>query len=325
MQRVGRGVRLLGGLACLEVALVRVAGPVAGQVRALGGLGDRVVDPVAGLLAVLAVAAELLAGYLVLVVALRVAAWLPGVPGLLAGRGARLVALPVLSRALDGLLGGVLLAQAVFAPAVAWADPASAPPDRPPAAAASALAGGAAVAGARNHPGFDRGGHGSALPGAGARQPGPPGVPPTGSTAPSPPWVPLPTWLGGSRPPGVTATTAGTTTTAPGSPSAAGVQGPGASRAGDAAAAAEEAGHGPAAAGAGVGGRYVVRPGDTLWDIAAAHLPRGRRSPGRIDRYWRRVYAANRGVLGDDPGLIHPGARLVLPPVDAAARGHRRP
>jgi resuscitation-promoting factor RpfA len=314
VRRVGRGVHLLGGLACLEVALVRVAGPVAAQVRALGGLGDRVVEPVAGLLVVLALAAELLAGYLLLVVAVRLAAWLPGVPGALAARGARLVAPPLLRRALDGLLGGVLLAQAVLAPAAAGAALAPAPPDRPPAAAAAALAGGAAAAvSAQDLPGFERGRH--EPPGAGARQPGLPGVPSTGSTTPSPPRVPLPTWLGGSQPSGATAATA-TTAAAPGraSPPATGGQGPGASRVGSAGAAA-----------AGAGRPYVIRPGDTLWDVAAAHLPRDRRSRGRIDRYWRRIYAANRGVLGDDPHLIHPGTRLVLPPADASERGQRRP
>src|SRR6266498_2481313 len=93
-----RGIGLLGGLAFLEVALVRMAGPVA------------------GLLAVLALAAELLAGYLLLVVAVRLGAWLPGAPGALAAHGARLIALPLLSRTLDALLGGVLLAQVVLVP-----------------------------------------------------------------------------------------------------------------------------------------------------------------------------------------------------------------
>ena len=310
-----RGIGLLGGLAFLEVALVRMAGPVAGQVRALGGLGDHSADPVAGLLAVLALAAELLAGYLLLVVAVRLGAWLPGAPGALAAHGARLIALPLLSRTLDALLGGVLLAQVVLVPAVAQAEPASAPPDRSPAAAASALAGGAAAAGARDHPGLERGGHGPASLGAGAQQPGSPGIPSTSSTMPSPPWVPMPTWLGGSQPSGATVTT-GATTTAPrrSSPSASDGQGPDANRSGSAAAAAAEASH-----------PYVIRPGDTLWDVAAAHLPRGSRSPGRIDRYWRRIHAANRGVLGDDPHLIHPGTRLVLPPADASARGRQRP
>jgi nucleoid-associated protein YgaU len=66
--------------------------------------------------------------------------------------------------------------------------------------------------------------------------------------------------------------------------------------------------------GGGVGGAYTVRPGDTLWAVAAAHLPPAARSPAVIDRYWRQVYGANRAVVGPDPDLIHPGTRLLVPP-----------
>lgn len=301
-----RGVNLLGGVAALEVALVGVAGPVAAQVRAIGGLGDPAADPVAGLLAVLAVAAELLAAYLLLVVVVRLAAWLPGTPGRVAARCAHLVALPVLRRALDGLLGGVLLAQVVLAPAVARAEPSSSPPGLPPAAAASALAGGAAAAaGTGGHVRGDRGGRGWASQAAPAQSAPAGGVPTTSSTVASPPWVPLPTWLGGGQPSTTGSARQGVATTAPRQPSA------------------SSAGRGPdgalarggrGAAGTEVSRSYVVRPGDTLWDVAAAHLPRGGRSAARVDRYWRRIYGANRGVLGDDPHLIHPGARLTLPP-----------
>lgn len=47
---------------------------------------------------------------------------------------------------------------------------------------------------------------------------------------------------------------------------------------------------------------YVVRRGDTLSGIAAAH---GRTS-------WRAVYEANRDVIGGDPDLILPGQQLAL-------------
>lgn len=59
----------------------------------------------------------------------------------------------------------------------------------------------------------------------------------------------------------------------------------------------------------------VVRPGDSLWSLAAAHLlPRGRSASERaVDAAWRRLYAANRAVIGPDPHLIRPGARLDLP------------
>ncbi|WP_405901104.1 transglycosylase family protein [Streptomyces sp. NBC_00727] len=48
---------------------------------------------------------------------------------------------------------------------------------------------------------------------------------------------------------------------------------------------------------------YTVTPGDSLSGIAAdRHLQGG----------WQRLYAANRGVVGDDPDLIFPGQRLTL-------------
>ena len=69
-------------------------------------------------------------------------------------------------------------------------------------------------------------------------------------------------------------------------------------------------GGGPSKAASG----YTVVAGDTLWDIAAAHLPPAERSVGRVHHYWQQVYRANRRVVGADPDLIHPGTRLdVLP------------
>lgn len=56
----------------------------------------------------------------------------------------------------------------------------------------------------------------------------------------------------------------------------------------------------------------VVRRGDTLWDIAARHLPSGATS-AEIALEWPRWYAANRTVVGADPDLIQPGTRLVPP------------
>ena len=59
----------------------------------------------------------------------------------------------------------------------------------------------------------------------------------------------------------------------------------------------------PAAAGDHAPG-YVVRPGDTLSGIAAALG-----TPGG----WPALYAANRRLIGPNPGLIQPGMMLVLP------------
>ena len=56
----------------------------------------------------------------------------------------------------------------------------------------------------------------------------------------------------------------------------------------------------------------IVRTGDTLWDIAARHLPPGH-TDADIARSWPRWYAANRSVIGPDAGQIHPGQRLVAP------------
>jgi nucleoid-associated protein YgaU len=48
---------------------------------------------------------------------------------------------------------------------------------------------------------------------------------------------------------------------------------------------------------------YTVRSGDTLSRIAA--------KLGIAD--WRRLYEANRGVIGSDPNRIFPGQVLVVP------------
>jgi nucleoid-associated protein YgaU len=55
----------------------------------------------------------------------------------------------------------------------------------------------------------------------------------------------------------------------------------------------------------------VVRPGDSLWRIAAAHLTDA--APAEVAAAWPRWWQANRPVIGDDPDLIHPGQRLVAP------------
>lgn len=58
--------------------------------------------------------------------------------------------------------------------------------------------------------------------------------------------------------------------------------------------------------------RHLVRPGESLWTIAASLLPAGT-PPARIDATWRAIYALNSTTLGPDPSLIHPGDVLVLP------------
>jgi len=65
----------------------------------------------------------------------------------------------------------------------------------------------------------------------------------------------------------------------------------------------------------------VVRPGDSLWAIAAAHLttPGATPSTAAVARSWPRWWSANRAVIGADPDLIQPGTRLV-PPADTSTR-----
>ena len=48
-------------------------------------------------------------------------------------------------------------------------------------------------------------------------------------------------------------------------------------------------------------GTYTVREGDTLSAVAARH-----------GTTWRRLYAANRAVIGGDPDLIVPGQKLEI-------------
>jgi hypothetical protein len=56
----------------------------------------------------------------------------------------------------------------------------------------------------------------------------------------------------------------------------------------------------------------VVRGGDSLWSIAASHLPPDS-SDEDIDSAWRAWYFVNEQVIGENPDLIQPG-QLLLPP-----------
>ncbi|WP_307813211.1 transglycosylase family protein [Streptomyces sp. N35] len=47
---------------------------------------------------------------------------------------------------------------------------------------------------------------------------------------------------------------------------------------------------------------YTVKSGDTLSTIAAAH-----------GTYWKKIFDANKAVIGGDPDLILPGQKLDLP------------
>jgi nucleoid-associated protein YgaU len=56
----------------------------------------------------------------------------------------------------------------------------------------------------------------------------------------------------------------------------------------------------------------VVRPGDSLWMIAATRLGRPP-SDDQVAGAWPRWYAANRAEIGSDPNLIRPGQLLHAP------------
>ena len=56
----------------------------------------------------------------------------------------------------------------------------------------------------------------------------------------------------------------------------------------------------------------VVAAGDSLWSLAAGALGAGA-TDAEVTAEWHRIHELNRGVVGDDPDLIHPGQRLLLP------------
>lgn len=69
----------------------------------------------------------------------------------------------------------------------------------------------------------------------------------------------------------------------------------------------------PAAPAALTGAVVRVRPGDSLWRLAARRLAPDA-STADLASYTRRVHACNRDVIGPDPDLLRPGQRLRLPP-----------
>jgi hypothetical protein len=65
----------------------------------------------------------------------------------------------------------------------------------------------------------------------------------------------------------------------------------------------------------------VVRPGDTLWAIARAGLPRP--DDDQVAARVREIHQANRAVIGADPDLIRPGQRLRMPRPSTMREEHR--
>ena len=135
---------------------------------------------------------------------------------------------------------------------------------------------------------------GAAPEGAASGGTAPPGGLPSGA-APSSPTAPGPQ----GAPPG-----------APGYPGAPGSQGSPAPGAEEEATASAPAGTG-ASHGTRATGSHTVRPGESLWSITADLLHTTDR--GAIASAWPTLWAANRVVVGRDPGLIRPGTVLQVP------------
>jgi hypothetical protein len=102
------------GLVLLERVLMDVLGSPVTLLRALGGLGQPRTDPVASVLAVLALTAETLVGYVLVVLVLGSLGRLPGSMCRLAAWLTSLITPVAVRRLLDLLVGGVLLTQAAL-------------------------------------------------------------------------------------------------------------------------------------------------------------------------------------------------------------------
>lgn len=50
---------------------------------------------------------------------------------------------------------------------------------------------------------------------------------------------------------------------------------------------------------------YTVQPGNTLWGIAQKFYGNGAQ--------YTKIYNANKGLIGSNPNMIHPGQRLTIP------------
>ncbi len=99
------------GLVLLDRVLMDEMGSPLLLMRALSDLGRPWADPVASVLAAMALTGELLVGYVAVVLVLGSLCRLPGSVGRLAGRLTSLVTPAVVRNLLDLLVGGALLAQ----------------------------------------------------------------------------------------------------------------------------------------------------------------------------------------------------------------------
>ncbi|EYR61827.1 peptidoglycan-binding protein, partial [Actinotalea ferrariae CF5-4] len=63
----------------------------------------------------------------------------------------------------------------------------------------------------------------------------------------------------------------------------------------------------------------TVRPGDTLWDLAAEQLGTAA-TDAEVAAAWPRWHEANREVIGPDPDVLVPGQVLTVPTPGASDR-----
>jgi len=111
----GRVSGVAAGLLLVERLLVGEVGSPTALARTLQGLGDPGADPILSTLALMALLAEAFVGYLLLVLALRSLATLPGLTGRLARRITFALAPAVVRRLVDLLVGAALLVQVTVA------------------------------------------------------------------------------------------------------------------------------------------------------------------------------------------------------------------
>lgn len=322
-------------LVALAVLLTQLPGPAEAVAVLSGAAGGAVAAsaPLAAVQEILLVTAGLLAwvlaGWTMLVLAIGVTTRLPGRPGRRARR--------LLPRIAPASVGRVVLA-AVGASLIAGTAACAVP--GPSTAAGTAWTAGAAPTSATTN---ESGPGPSATAPAGSISidwPAPVTTPPTpptsspaaaGSPASSPPtsWTipptPTPTTSIPTPTPTPTPTTQATATPAtpppatapppapPGNPATtppAGAPGVTTTPTPEAAPVMNAPAVPPAASDS--AGRVTVRPGDSLWRIAAGFLGPDA-TDAEIDNAWRAWYFVNRQIIGDDPDVIAPGQDLMAP------------
>lgn len=276
-----------------------------------------VVDPADLLLVLLCLAGAVLAAWLGIGATATALARAPGALGAVAEQVAARMA-PAVVRRMVALLAGTAVA-AALAPGTAVAAP-----DRPGRVSAYALDGDSPAGSSLPDPGF----HPLSGP---APLGSPSSTPPAAATAGPPPAVPSgrPVALPSSAdaPPSAPSGPPAARPSPAGAPPVAVSSGPAIASSADLD---REPGYRPAAPratrtpvpidplaaparpGAMPEEHYVVRRGDTLWDIAARHLGPAA-TAAQIAGEWPRWYAANRQVIGADPDLIRPGQQLAPP------------